>query len=96
MFGNGVRIGMAVTAAVPRRILLVRHRALAGWFGVAAGTPPPGSAGWQIATTTRQATATATSACASPFSDSLLKEKKESLRVEALKSPIITTIRKYG
>ena len=67
MFGSGVRTGMAVTAAVLSRILLVLREAPTACAVVAVGTTMRGSAVCQSGATTRMATRTPPSACAWPF-----------------------------
>ena len=66
MYGNGVRIGTADTAAALRLILLVQRVGLAAWIVVAAGSIEPSTAALPIAAAVRQASATSISGCASP------------------------------
>ena len=84
MFGNGVRTGMVATAAVLRRILPARHRALTACSVVAVGAAMRGSAGCRLATTARLASRSTTSACASPSSSLLQKKKRENIRQRRL------------
>ena len=67
MYGNGVRTGMVVTAAVHRPILQDHHLALTVFFVAVAGASSQGAAECRIVTSTFQAAGTATAVCALPF-----------------------------
>lgn len=60
MYGNGVRITMAVTVVLPKRTRRDPHRALIACFVGAVGTTPPGAAVYPVGTAARQAAGTTT------------------------------------
>ena len=66
MYGNGVRTGKEVIAAVHRLIQKVQAVGLYACFAVAAGSSSPGPVAWLFAAAARPTTGTATLASALP------------------------------
>ena len=67
MYGNGVRIGMATTHPIHRRIRQGPRVGLTACSVVAAGTTPQGAAECRIAASSHPAAGTTTPASASAF-----------------------------
>ena len=65
MYGNGVRTGMEITAAVHRPIQQDHLQAFTAFFVAAAGTSSQGSVGCRLVTTSIPTTGTATTVSAS-------------------------------
>ena len=79
MYGNGVRTGKRVIAAVHRLIQKVQAAGLAACIAVAAGSSAPGAVVWLVATASHPTTGASTLASALPSPSNGLLRSAHSL-----------------